>query len=110
MNPAQWAEREGEGAYSRLAALAQRHDVWIIGGIATRRGSEFYNVAAVFDPDGQLAAAYAKQRLFAYGEEHEHYVAGSAPTVVDIDGVRVSPFVCFDLRFPELNLRGGAGG
>lgn len=102
MDPEKWAEGEDGPTYTRLAALAERHEVWVIGGIATRRGNEFLNVAAVFSPDGRLAASYAKQRLFAYGEEHEHYLAGSAPAIVDVDGVRVSPFVCFDLRFPEL--------
>jgi len=102
MKPAEWAETENGTSYTRLAELAHRHDVWIIAGIATRRGNEFYNVAAVFNPEGTLVASYAKQRLFAYGEEHEHYVAGSAPVIVDIDGVRVAPFVCYDIRFPEL--------
>ena len=102
MSPEEWAEPEGGPAHTRLAELAKRHDVWIIAGIATRRGAEYFNVAAVVDPDGQLVATYAKQRLFAYGEEHEHYTAGSTPVVVDIDGVRVAPFICYDLRFPEL--------
>ncbi len=102
MDPETWAEPESGRTYARLAEMAKRHDVWIIGGVATRRGNEFLNVAAVFDPEGQLAASYAKQRLFAYGEEHEHYTSGQAPVIVDIDGVRVAPFICYDLRFPEL--------
>jgi predicted amidohydrolase len=102
MNPEEWAESEDGTTYTRLAEIAHRHDVWIIAGVATRRANEFFNVAAVFDPEGTFVASYAKQRLFAYGEEHEHYTAGSAPVIVDIDGVRVSPFVCYDLRFPEL--------
>ena len=62
----------------------------------------FRNVAAVFDPSGELVGTYAKQRVFAYGGEHEHYTPGARRSIVDIDGVRVSPFVCYDMRFPEL--------
>ncbi len=102
MDPEEWAETPDGVAHTRLAELAHAHDVWIIAGIATKSAGHHLNVAAVFDDHGQLVASYAKQRLFAYGEEHEHYTPGSAPVVVEIDGVRVAPFVCYDLRFPEL--------
>jgi predicted amidohydrolase len=88
--------------FERFRALAQKHDVYVLAGIAMRDALGNYNVAATFSPEGELLATYAKQRLFAYGDEHEHYVAGTSPVTVDIDGVRVAPFVCYDLRFPEL--------
>ena len=101
MEPEDWAETIEGPVFSRFSALALKHDVWIIAGIAMRDAG-YHNVAAVFDPSGRLAGSYSKQRLFSPSEEHEHYVAGSTAIVVDIDGVRVSPFVCYDLRFPEL--------
>jgi predicted amidohydrolase len=82
--------------------MAERSDVWIIAGIAMQDATGYRNVAAVFDPNGDLVGTYAKQRVFAFAGEHEHYAPGSAPLIVDIDGVRVSPFVCYDIRFPEL--------
>lgn len=102
MEPHRWAEAVTGPSFSRLSTMASRHDVWLIAGVATRADEGYTNVAAVFDPEGRLVAAYAKQRLFAFANEDDHYLSGSAPTVVDIDGVRVSPFVCYDLRFPEL--------
>jgi omega-amidase len=78
------------------------HDVWLMAGVAMRGEEGFSNVAAVFNPEGSLVATYAKQRLFTYAGEDLHYSAGLVPTVIDIDGVRVSPFICYDLRFPEL--------
>ena len=101
MEPEDWAETVGGRVFSRLSALAHMHDVWVIAGIAMRDAG-YHNVAAVFDPSGNLAGCYSKQRLFSPSDEHDHYVAGTTPIVVDIDGVRVSPFVCYDLRFPEL--------
>ena len=102
MDPGEWAEPLDGSSAHELAALAARHDVWILAGLAVRANSEFRNVAAVFDPAGTLQASYAKQRLFAYGREDEHYEAGSTPLAIDIDGVRVAPLICYDLRFPEL--------
>lgn len=102
MEPEQFAEHVPGASFSRLAELAKQHNVWLIAGLSVRDGHGYHNVAAVIDPSGDLAATYAKQRLFSFADEHDHYSAGSAPVIVDIDGVRVSPFVCYDLRFPEL--------
>ena len=101
MEPEDWAETIEGPVFSRFRALALKHDVWIIAGIAMRDAG-YHNVAAVFDPSGNLASSYSKQRLFSPSDEHDHYVTGTTPVVVDIDGVRVSPFICYDLRFPEL--------
>lgn len=101
MEPEEYAQTTDGEAFTRLATMAQKHGVWILAGVAVRDAG-YHNVAAVFDPSGNLAGSYAKQKLFAYGEEHDHYTPGSTPLTLDIEGVRVSPFVCYDLRFPEL--------
>jgi predicted amidohydrolase len=44
---------------------------------------------------------YAKIHPFSYSGEHERYAAGDRPLTVDIGGVRVSVFVCYDLRFAD---------
>jgi predicted amidohydrolase len=90
-----------------LAELARGHGVHLLAGVATRApsdggGERFHNSALLFRPDGALAAEYRKQRLFAIAGEHECYAAGDAPVVVRVGGVRIAPFICFDLRFPEL--------
>lgn len=102
MDAESWAEASDGPSFTRLGALARAHDVWLLAGLAMRDAYGFHNVAAVFGPDGAIAGMYAKQRLFAFAGEHDHYSPGAAPLVVDIDGVRVSPFICYDLRFPEL--------
>ena len=102
MSPDKWAEGIDGPSFARLSTIAAIHDVWLIAGVAMRVASGYENVAAVFTPEGSLVATYAKQRLFSPAREHEHYSAGTVPVVIDVDGVRVSPFICYDLRFPEL--------
>ena len=102
MEPEKWAEPVGGPSYTRLSKLAAAHDVWLMAGISTRTAEGFLNVSAVFNPEGTLAAMYAKQRCFTYAGEDQHYSAGHTPVTIDIDGVRVSPLICYDLRFPEL--------
>ncbi len=113
MEPARFAEDEG-GAHSRaLAGLACEHGVWIIAGLARRSDDArstaadlpragVTNSAVCIDPNGREVGVYHKQRLFSYGGEHEQYSSGNRPTIIAIDGLRVSPFICYDLRFPEL--------
>jgi predicted amidohydrolase len=107
MDAATWAEPLDGPSAARLAAAARAHRVWVLAGLATRGDgsagrSAMHNVAALFDPAGALHAVYRKQRVFRFAGEDESYTPGAAPMVLTIQGVRVSPFICFDLRFPEL--------
>ncbi|NNE94848.1 MAG: carbon-nitrogen family hydrolase [Acidimicrobiales bacterium] len=52
----------------------------------------------VFGPVG-LIGTYDKLHPFSLSGEDKYYAAGSAPLTLTIQGVRVSFFVCFDLRF-----------
>jgi omega-amidase len=99
------------GHSSRLASLAAMHGVWLIASIAATEAASSetkldanraVNAAVVIDPRGEIAAVYRKQKLFAFAGENKHYVAGDRPVKVTIDGVRIAPLVCYDLRFPEL--------
>jgi predicted amidohydrolase len=102
MEPENWSEALNGPSFARLSTMAAVHDVWLMAGVAAKSEDGYSNVAAVFNPEGSLVLTYAKQRLFAYAGEDQHYSAGIVPAVIDIDGVRVSPFICYDLRFPEL--------
>ena len=51
-------------------------------------------------PDGSVAR-YAKIHPFTFGGEHRVYAGGERIVTVAVEGVRVTPFVCYDLRFPE---------
>src|SRR5690606_16888596 len=62
----------------------------------------FFNSALLFDASGEVSAHYRKQKLFVYADEQRHYSPGDAPVVVEVKGVRLAPFICFDLRYPEL--------
>ncbi|MDQ6633612.1 MAG: hypothetical protein M3Z10_02525, partial [Gemmatimonadota bacterium] len=108
MRAEDWAEPLDGPSAHRLAAMAAVDRVWVLAGLAVRakaRGAEppvMHNAAALFDPAGRLHATYVKQRVFSFAGEHESYMPGNAPVVVTVEGVRISPFICFDLRFPEL--------
>ncbi len=80
----------------RAAAL----DLWIIASLPEAGEPAPRNMALAVSPDGSVTR-YAKIHPFSYSGEHNHYAAGDRVVTVSIDGVRVTPFVCYDLRFPE---------
>jgi predicted amidohydrolase len=85
-----------------LRAHAQAHAVWVCGSVPVRADDDVHpsNRLVLAAPDGALHH-YDKIHPFSYGREHEHYRAGDRFLTVTIDGLRVSFFVCYDLRFAD---------
>ena len=101
MEPQRVAEPPDGPTSVWLQEQAARHDVWICGSIPEQRaGARPQNVLVLAAPDG-ATHRYAKMHPFTYSGEHEHYDAGDTLVTVDIDGLRVSLFVCYDLRFAD---------
>ncbi len=86
-----------------MAALAETNGVYLLGGIVTTgpdgRGR---NEAVLFRPQGQEVLRYAKMHPFSFGQETKHYGRGSEVVLFHWQGFTVAPFVCYDLRFPEV--------
>lgn len=88
--------------------IARRHGVWIQSGHAERDAIDqrLRNAASIIRPDGSVAGTYRKMHLFSPAHEDRHYAPGDSISVIDVplpDGTwRVAPFICYDLRFPEL--------
>ena len=88
-----------------LQGIARETKAWLIAGVALRpdeADARAVNAALAIDRAGTIIAVHRKQRLFAYADEHRHYMPGTVPTTVTIAGVRVGLFVCYELRFPEV--------
>jgi predicted amidohydrolase len=96
----------------RLAALARELKIYLLGGSileAIPASSKCYNTSLLFDPAGNLCAAYRKVHLFdvdlANGvslRESESRAHGSDVVVADTELGTLGLSVCYDLRFPEL--------
>ncbi len=93
-----------------LREQAAAHDIWIGGSIIQRHPSVRlpYNQFVLAGPTGQVHR-YAKMHPFSFAGEHEHYTPGSQPVTVDVDGLRLTPFICYDLRFADVFWERAAG-
>jgi len=91
-----------------LAGQAAEHGVWVGGScpeIAPGAGGGAaglpYNSFVLAGPDGTVHR-YRKLHPFTHGGEHERFRAGDGPVTVTVDGVRITPFICYDLRFADV--------
>ncbi|MFM8304926.1 MAG: nitrilase-related carbon-nitrogen hydrolase, partial [Actinomycetota bacterium] len=85
-----------------LAEQAVTHGVWVCGSVAERApGAERpTNCLVLAGPAGERHR-YAKIHPFSFAGEHERFASGDRTVTVVVDGVRVSLFVCYDLRFAD---------
>lgn len=61
-----------------------------------------YNNLITLDRKGNRVNTYSKIHLYAFGGEDKHYKVGSKQEIFELEGLKVMPAVCFDLRFPYL--------
>lgn len=89
-----------------LGRIAVESRTNVLAGVAIREheggADRAVNMALLLAPDGQCRATYRKQRVFAYAGEDAVYTPGREAVVTTLQGVRIAPFICYDLRFPEL--------
>lgn len=92
-----------------LREQAVAHDVWLLGTLPERREDDPRprNTCHVVNPSGETVARYDKIFRFGYAGEDEHVAPSQLPRGADlvtvvIEGVRITPIICYDLRFADL--------
>ena len=96
-------EPEGGPSSQFLADRAAEHEVWVAGTCPEiAAGEELpYNSFVLAGPDG-TTHRYRKLHPFTHAGEHERFRAGEKPVTVQVGGVRITPFICYDLRFADV--------
>jgi omega-amidase len=104
MQPEQLAEPAEGPTLQWMREQAALTGAVITGSVAVSDAEQFFNRLYWVRPDGSYEQ-YDKRHLFRMGREHEHYVAGARSLVVELNGWRICPLVCYDLRFPVWSRR-----
>ncbi len=78
--------------------LAKKHSFNIsFGGV-----QDGYNNLITINRKGDIINTYSKIHLYSFGDEDKFYKCGVKREIFELEGLRVMPAVCFDLRFPYL--------
>lgn len=87
-----------------IQSLATKHHVDIIAGsVSNKRDDNIYNTAFAVSKTGELLYQKDKVHLVPMLDEHQYLRGGEeVPEVFEINGIKASQIICYDLRFPEL--------
>lgn len=101
MRPDRVAEVPGGPTEAFLAEVAGGLGVHVLAGVPLRLDAGApRNCAVLVGPDGAVRRA-GKLHPFSFAGEHEHYAFSDEVHTWEVGGLRITPLVCYDLRFAE---------
>jgi predicted amidohydrolase len=103
MNTGVTAEAPDGPTAAWMVEQARRHDVWLAGSRAELVPGDDRptNCLLLVSPQGEITR-YPKIHPFSYAGENDHFAPGADTVTVEVEGVRLSLFVCYDLRFANV--------
>lgn len=60
------------------------------------------NKYAIISSSGEVLCNYTKIHPFSHADEDKFFISGSEIVSCNINNITISPFICYDLRFPEI--------
>jgi omega-amidase len=99
MNPKSVAEVMQGETVLWLQALAKAKNSAITGSLVIEENGNFYNRLVFVLPSGAIKT-YDKKHLFTLAGEDKAYTSGTQKMLIEYQGFKICPLICYDLRFP----------
>jgi omega-amidase len=99
VEPANVAETMDGKTVGWLRSKAADKHCCITGSLIIKESGNYYNRLIWMPPGGDLQY-YDKRHPFRMAGEHERFLYGSKKLIVTLQGWKICPLVCYDLRFP----------
>jgi len=99
MKPKGTAETMDGETIQWMKGMAAAKHCAVTGSLVIKENGNYYNRLLFVLPDGEIRA-YDKRHLFSLAGEDKAYTAGTDRLIINYRGWKISPFVCYDLRFP----------
>jgi predicted amidohydrolase len=106
MQPERFAESMDGETVQWMRKISAKKKVILTGSVtikerssAVKKEEDYFNRLIWMLPNGQCGT-YDKRHLFAYGDEDQHYTAGTKRLIASVKGWKINLLVCYDLRFP----------
>lgn len=82
-----------------MSSMASKYDCYLAGSIIFKEKELLYNQFICVSKEG-VHGTYNKRHLFNLSDEPLLYQPGVSREIWNIEGVRILPQICYDLRFP----------
>lgn len=82
-----------------LKKYAKKKQCSIAGSLLINDNGQFFNRLIIANKNGELNF-YNKRHLFTFGDEDKYFSAGDNRTIIELNGWKICPLICYDLRFP----------
>lgn len=99
MNPERLAEKPDGKTTQWMRETAKKKKVILTGSIIMEEEDKYFNRLIWMYPNGQYAF-YDKRHLFSYSGEDQHFYSGTKKLITQVNGWKIFPVICYDLRFP----------
>ncbi|MBX2836613.1 MAG: carbon-nitrogen hydrolase family protein [Gammaproteobacteria bacterium] len=101
---AELAENADGPTFRQFRELAKKHNTTVVYGIPRIEKNGYRISQVVVAPTGELIGYYDKLHRAQFGAsmENEYFSAGDRAFLFSVNGVKIAPVICYDIRFPEL--------
>jgi omega-amidase len=99
MNTRQLSESPDGETSDWMKKIAQKGNLGICGSYMVKEKKNFFNRMVFVSPESETWY-YDKRHLFSIGGEDKFFVSGKSRLIFSFRGVRISTYICYDLRFP----------
>jgi predicted amidohydrolase len=99
MNPKKVAQSMGGEVVMWMKKVARDRNSVLMGSLVIEEDNAFFNRLLAVFPNGDIEF-YNKRHLFRMGGENEVYKRGAERKIIQVNGWRLLPLICYDLRFP----------
>jgi omega-amidase len=99
MNPEQYSELPNEQTFSWMKNMAMNGNFGLCGSYMVKEKELFFNRWVFVSPEKEYWS-YDKRHLFSMGNEDRFFSQGKIRMTFNFKNIRISPSICYDLRFP----------
>jgi len=99
MSVEQFSELPDGDTFNWMRAAAKNGNFGVCGSYMVKSNGQFFNRWVFVSPENR-SIYYDKRHLFSMGEEDKNFSKGHSRIIFNFRGMRICPFICYDLRFP----------
>lgn len=93
------SEKMSGNTITWMKQIAEKKNSAVAGSLMIKEKKKIYNRIVWVSKDGEVFK-YDKRHLFSLIKEENFLTPGIKRTIINIEGWKVCPLICYDLRFP----------